>query len=61
MAIAEIMEGMKGRPMMALTAFALQIGLLMISLGKRKAIYSIEEKIENKKRLDVAFTNYGLK
>ncbi len=61
MAIYEVLDAMKGRPTLLVTAFMLQIGLLVLSLGKRKAVYRIEEKIENKRRIETAFENYGLK
>lgn len=60
MTMIELLDAMKGRPMMVVTAFMLQMSLLVLSLGKRKAVHSIGEKIESKRRLETALENYGL-
>jgi len=45
----------------AVAAFAVQMSILALSLGRRRAICAIEDKIENKRRVALALENYGLK
>ncbi|MFC1685721.1 hypothetical protein ACFLZZ_01730 [Nanoarchaeota archaeon] len=61
MAMYEVLDSLKGRPGLVLAAFMVQIGVIILSLGKKKAVYNIEQKIENKQRIETALTNYGLK
>lgn len=62
MAIYEVLDAFKSKMgYAALAAFTLHMSILIFSISKKKAMCCIEEKIENKKRLETAFENYGLK
>lgn len=53
----DLLDGLKSRSVFsALSAFALSMGMLSASMTKKRVMH----KIENKKRLETAFANYGL-
>lgn len=62
MAMYEILDAFKSKMgYAALAAFTLHMSILVLSISKRKAMCNIEERIENRRRQEMAFENYGLK
>ena len=57
----QILDTFKGRMgYSAVAAFVVHMGILALSIGRRKAVCTIGDKIENKRRVALALKNYGL-